>query len=371
LIANFTEIDRSVRNKQHQPPGRDFVQELNTEGHDFQGQYIHRTDRSNFLAGGGHQRVTLNVRRNISNFGVSEQRVAVSRPVENTNFYAYGTLRWPSKFTWTLGLNVDSTKDDLLRLDDVRFLPKFGVEWSIARWLKLRGAAFKTIKRFQPLDRTLEPTQIAGFSQFFDDLTGARTTRYGLGIDADLGDGLKAGVEASKRDIDIALVATNRAGLPLGHVFREQHEELVQAYLYREIEPNWAVDGNLRYERVTNNATAITEVETFSAPVKVRWFSESGLFASLGATYVHQDVSEQTIRGQVSRSDQAVLFDAAFGFRLPDRRGVISLEARNLFDTRLHYQDLTYLTSEPSLRANLDQPFRPALTILGRVTFSF
>ena len=47
--------------------------------------------------------------------------------------------------------------------------PKFGVEWNVTDDLVLRGAVFRNVKPALVNNQTLEPTQIAGFNQLFDD----------------------------------------------------------------------------------------------------------------------------------------------------------------------------------------------------------
>ena len=59
--------------------------------------------------------------------------------------------------------------------------PKVGATWSLKSGTTLRAAWFKTLKRTLITDQTLEPTQVAGFNQFFDDpsATQSRGVRGG------------------------------------------------------------------------------------------------------------------------------------------------------------------------------------------------
>ena len=65
----------------------------------------------------------------------------------------------------------------------------------------LRAAAFRVLKRFFVTNQTLEPTQLAGFNQFFDDLDGTDSTRYGFGLDQRFSPDLYGGFELSWRDL--------------------------------------------------------------------------------------------------------------------------------------------------------------------------
>ena len=65
----------------------------------------------------------------------------------------------------------------------------------------VRAAAFRVLKRTLVTDQTLEPTQVAGFNQFYDDVNGATSWRYGLGLDQKFGRDVFAGAEISKRGL--------------------------------------------------------------------------------------------------------------------------------------------------------------------------
>jgi hypothetical protein len=57
--------------------------------------------------------------------------------------------------------------------------------------------------------------------------------------------------------------------------------------------------------------------------------------------------------------------DAGIGYRFPRRRGLVSLEVRNLFDESFSYQNLSFQTNEP-----LTPRFLPVRTFLATVSLS-
>ena len=82
-----------------------------------------------------------------------------------------------------------------------------------------------------------------------------------------------------------------------------------------------------------------------SAPVMVRYFDPSGIYAGIGATFVHQDVNRSAQDqdfGRKEGDDSFTLFNAEVGYRFPNRYGQISLQATNIFDTKFKYQDDSY-----------------------------
>ena len=61
------------------------------------------------------------------------------------------------------------------------------------------------------------------------------------------------------------------------------------------------------------------------------------------------------------RSEHFWVFDAAIGFRLPKRYGIVSIETKNLFDTGFKFLD-----TDPG-----NPIFIPSRMILGRITLNF
>ena len=64
--------------------------------------------------------------------------------------------------------------------------------------------------------------------------------------------------------------------------------------------------------------------------------------------------------------DDFVVVDAAIGYRLPKRIGVVSLEGRNLLDENFQYQDDNFRIAEPT-----SPRFIPERSVFVRVTLSF
>ena len=126
------------------------------------------------------------------------------------------------------------------------------------------------------------------------------------------------------------------------------------------------------YESVKGIATADDnlpeDVNTVSLPVAVRYFSPSGFFAGIGGTYVDQNVKRSLTATQADGDENFFLVDAQVGYRLPKRRGIISLAAKNLLDEEFNYQDDSYreFRDEPATG-----PYFPEMTILGQITLSF
>jgi hypothetical protein len=99
----------------------------------------------------------------------------------------------------TAGFSYDSYDETGLTSID-GFNPKFGFQWNIISNLRLRMAWFESIKSPLATNQTIEPTQIAGFNQLFDDINGQNPS-HGIGFDAHYENKIFTGVEVSKRDL--------------------------------------------------------------------------------------------------------------------------------------------------------------------------
>src|SRR5207248_8651301 len=124
--------------------------------------------------------------------------------LRHTNVYAYSYLNLLKKVTFTLGASGDFTDGESPDVKGItQFNPKFGITWEPRLGTTLRAAAFRVLKRTLITDQTLEPTLVAGFNQFFDDINSTKSWRYGGAIDQKFTSTLFGGVEFSKRDVNI------------------------------------------------------------------------------------------------------------------------------------------------------------------------
>jgi len=94
------------------------------------------------------------------------------------------------------------------------------------------------------------------------------------------------------------------------------------------------------------------------------WFHPSGFFASGGAGYVWHEFDGFGRSGD----DRFPIANLLLGYRLPNERGVISLELQNAFDTTIEFEDRPVQT----LLAPVSDPhFARDFTAIGRVMLKF
>jgi tetratricopeptide (TPR) repeat protein len=263
----------------------------------------------------------------------------------HSNVYVYSNIHFPKSAVWTVGGSVDFYEGGYFDLDVEQFNPKFGLTWNISPNTVIRAAAFRTFKRPLLSDQTIEPTQVAGFIQFFDDGETTDAWRYGVGVDQKLSQQLYGGVEFSRRDLTVSAISftfeTKEANV---------EETLVRSYLYWTPFPWLALGPEYQFERFDNTETLplydALEVRTHRVSLGVGMFHPSGFLAKLKPTFV---IQEGEFLGSEISSDGTPLFvgddseffvlDASIGYRLPRRLGILELEARNLFDESFKFQN--------------------------------
>jgi tetratricopeptide (TPR) repeat protein len=354
-------------------PSLPFVTSLDSSAKDQEGlsielQYLFRSTYVNLTGGVGYARTDGEQKTNILfDFPEGPTPVAdtLSLDADHINLYLYSYVNFPKTVTWTLGASVDLfNTDSSSSLDTDQFNPKLGVTWNPLPGTTLRAAVFRVLKRTLITDQTLEPTQVAGFNQFFDDQESTDSWRYGGAIDQRLTRSLFGGVEFSARDMDVPTLVVTEESSNIER--RDWKEYLGRVYLFWTPHPWVALSAEYLYERFEQDELlnfGFTEVTTHRVPLGLRFFHPSGLGFWLRGTYVNQDGKFQP-RGSdccVSGNDDFWVVDAGISYRLPRRYGVLTIGVTNLFDEQFKYQ-------ETDLR---NPTIQPARAVFGRLTLAF
>jgi tetratricopeptide (TPR) repeat protein len=286
-----------------------------------------------------------------------------STDVRHTNVYAYSYLNLLKDVTFTLGASGDITSGDSPDFNDTsQFNPKFGITWNPFPATTVRAAAFRVLKRRLITDQTLEPTQVAGFNQFFDDNDATSAWRYGVALDQKFTPNIFGGVEFSQRDLQVPFFDVEN---PENPILREEdwRERLGGAYLFWTPHPWLAFRLEYLFERFTTEGSTDQpkELNTHRVPVGIGFFHPSGFSASLRATYFNQNgtfvLNDQSTR---SGRDDFWIVDAGISYRLPQRYGFITIGATNLFDKEFKFFDRD--VNNPSIQ--------PTRTFLARITLA-
>lgn len=340
-----------------------------------EGAYLYNADLWNVVAGYGFYEVDRTDKLKVLFPGFPpfvpplEFRDRISDTIEQHSAYAYSNIEFPEGATWTLGFGYDVYDQEDFNRKIAS--PKLGLQWDIFEDFRLRLATLRTVKPAPTTDRTIQPTQIAGFNQFFDDVNGTESWLYGVGLDARLTKDVSVGLEASARDISVPSVDTESNEL------NDQDERLYRGYLYWTPHPEWALRSEVALELFDNDDDPFIpkRMRTLTVPLSATYFSPQGFFAGATGTYVNHKVNRRPGDDFPDGHDSFVLADAAVGFRFPERRGLISFEVRNLFDNGFSFQDDNFRDSRAGVEIVNSElrtsPFVPERTFLARVTLNF
>ena len=343
-------------------PSVNFRTGLESEGAQMEAQLLYKTNDLNILTGLGSyslERTNIQTKASVN----AERQMA----------YSYANIKFLENLIWTIGLSYQDDEESARNLS--QFYPKLGLQWAMNEWISLRAAAFKSVRHVDVIDQTIEPTQVAGFNQFYNNFTMTVASNYGVGLDVRFNNHLFGGLEALRRDLEVPI---GNQGDMFYEIERDQ-ENFYSAYLNWLPSEQWSLSASVLYEgfqveegtsRQLFFSFSPNRLRTISLPLDIRYFDPSGFFAGLGVVYVNQEVQfldPRTITVRPTESENFTLLNAGVGYRLPKRLGVLSFEVNNLLDRKFRYQDYTFqITSEAE-----NTRYIPERTFLGRLVFNF
>jgi tetratricopeptide (TPR) repeat protein len=297
--------------------------------------------------------------------------------IEQTRSYLYFTSELIDGLELTIGASDDEYDRGPVSLSETS--SKFGLRWQFTANQSIRVAAFEALKPALVNNRSLEPTQIVGFNQLFDDPNGTEAETVGVGYDIALSGDMLLGFEASTRELTEPLVVDPGGG-PIA-VLEERDEDINRVYF------NWTPTKTVsftagaiydRYKAEPSDTTLFDglpeRVKTVSLPISIMYFSPRGWYGGVTVTSVEQEVVRNVDPGasasvpRASGDDEFEVIDLSFGYRLPKRMGSVSLEIQNAADEEFMYQDDSFreFSDEPSTG-----PYFPERTAFIRANLVF
>jgi len=306
------------------------------------------------------------------------------------NAYGYARLRGVGPVEFTAGLALESVdspvgllppRDSNIRLSDVtvsdtQVSSKIGVTATFGTGTTLRAAAFSRLASGIGRLQTLEPTQVSGFNQLYEDVGGTTSQNYGLGIDQKFRSNIFFGASWLHRDRDVPEAVCPTPDRYAGCAFqpgsvleiKQSNDELASVYLNALL--GRRVSGSIDYTLLDRefNTTEVSPLALFQDSIhteryrpQVRVFLPVGFFATVAGTYYNQEVSQFDDLESSARSVEQARFwllDASLGWRLPRRLGAVTLVGTNLTDQEFGFyeqalQENVVPTRRVMLRADL------------------
>jgi tetratricopeptide (TPR) repeat protein len=289
--------------------------------------------------------------------------------------------------TWHLGPNVDLTAGASYARVEFSELsiapsdnetsareeldPKLGLVLRLTPSTTLRSAYYETLGAAGSADlETIEPTQVAGFNQLFDEQPGARTRGAGLGLDQKIAKWTYAGVEALWRESGWSYGADSQPALRGGadnFIFPlEAREQLLRAHLYQVLHRTTTFTVEYTLVDHQDDSSALGDrTDDSSLTHRVRlglnYFHPRGWFAGAGGTWRHQTLDDfEPADGVLNGQRDFWIVDATIGYQFPKRTGYVALAFNNLFDQDFRYQPV-----------GIDQRFFPDFSVNMRLFLNF
>ena len=370
VLGSFTyqEEDFSLRDLQPKEGAPLFLIDLQRPDQAYGGelQHLYRTNRVSLTSGFGYFDINSHIDARIGIDFPPPTILAqtIDTDARHINTYIYANVRALANLVVTVGGSGDFLDSDSAELG-VRnqFNPKAGISWEPWAGTVLRAAGLRTLKRTLVTDQTLEPTQVAGFNQFYDDINGTTAWRYGGAVDQRLTRDLHAGVEVTKGDLEVPYLDFSSASPLPGRV--PWQEAQGRAYLFWTPREWLALRTEYQYERAQRSAEladGVVAMDTHRVPFGVRVFLPRGFSAMARVTYVHQQGRFEEISGALrSGAEDFALLDMGLSYRLPKRYGIVSVGASNLLDRHFDYFD-----------TDRNNPmFQAARAVFSRITVAF
>jgi hypothetical protein len=271
------------------------------------------------------------------------------------------------RFSELTGGPFDDSDSEANELD-----PKVGLVARISARTTLRAAYFETLGGAGNADlESIEPTQVAGFNQLFDDPIAARARGAGVGLDQKFAKQTYLGVEGLWRELDWTLGSdpadTVLAFFPKAISELQASERSARAYIYQVL--NRRTTATVEYTLLdrTDDTSELGDASTDKSlthriRIGLNYFHPSGWFAGAAGTWRHQELNdfEPASDGVQNGTQHFWIVDTTLGYQFPRRLGYVALGFNNLLDQTFHY-----------LPVGIDQRFLPTFSMNMRLFVNF
>jgi len=239
-----------------------------------------------------------------------------------------------------------------LEFSETEVSPKLGAALYLPSKTTLRAATYYRLSPTLGRVQTLEPTQVVGFNQFFEDPGGTRSLSWGVGLDQEFARWLYAGGAYQKRDLtipqgycEIEDDFSGCGGQTVTRVVeRNSDDDYWNGYLVATIGKRVAVGVDYQRDRhefdYTSKSTTTGYFQNFMETERIRpelrLHFPFGLFFGASGTRYDQEVRsfEDLTPETVRRTELSTFWvgDLFLGCRFPKRYGSVVLEAKNVTD---------------------------------------
>lgn len=225
--------------------------------------------------------------------------------------------------------------------------PKVGAVFYPTSHLTARATYFEAVGQASGRDlEGIEPSQLAGFLQTFDDRAGTESENYAFGVDWKLPGETYVGSEFLSRNLKQTEFSATQGLLIDAESTISDSIASERSTLYgteQSINNYWnqvicrSLVGSVEHTWVESESEAFdSETRTNRVRLGMNYFDPSGFFSFASATWRHQNRDA----GPDSEDEESDFWIASggIGWQLPHRHGSIQLAARNIFERKFIYE---------------------------------
>lgn len=341
------------------PPGRILTYRTtsdNREGILGELQLQQRANGLQLVAGASRREVTVDIDSRDSIIPPVLPAVPTQRSddLESTSFYFYSHWEALDDLLLTLGLSYDDHDEPLAGtpVEYSRLNPKLGLQWQIVPWLAVRAAHVGTTKHQLIVEETIEPTQVAGFAQFYDDFNRSESDLNAVALDVTPMDGVFGLLEYLERDTSEVQTSNSL------------HEKSFRAELAAIINDRWTASVGFTRQEDDFRGTEVFELATNQVPISMFYSNPNGLFGQVNWT-----VFDQAFRplGSPRIDTRFNAVSAALGYRWNRDRNRFVVGVDDALDDVDEYRDDRHKSND---RLNVYRPFVPGRSFWASIAIA-
>lgn len=331
----------------------------------FEAQYDRTTENATLIAGVGQARQD----RNAILFPGTDFEFIDNDDVIHNNGYVYVFnsigIDNGNEIDLVAGASYDNfSSEEKTAFDTEKLNPKFGLSYQTGP-TTFRLAAFRVLQRTLTSNQTLEPTNIVGFNQFYDNQDSTVIRTYAAGVDSSFSFGLAG--QSIEPSLGIAY-ASQRLSIVEGSadLRGEWHDDLLTSYVYLPMN-SWSIGFELEHQHLEREPgyetlDFIRTADSTRARISVDHFTAQGVRLGVSSDILYQsgdfvDRIAYLVNGSdapleiVSSTQRDVTISTHLVVPMNNFTrfdGSVALSIDNLLDEKVNHQDIDPLNSRYS-----------------------
>lgn len=249
----------------------------------------------------------------------------------------------------TLGFSYDDYK--IVKYKNKKLNPKLGIQYKFNPNTLLRVAALSSVKRPITTNQTIEPTNILGFNQFYDDLRGAEITSYGVALDHTFSKYIKASISPGWRSLNVPVFINSNSDS-----FDHYDEQTVNSFISYIINKHLSFSIKYNTELLERSASNVDssqplKLRTSQIPISLNYSNPNGISFYMSSINIDQVYKDNI---SITQSENFWTTNFSLSYRLSKRAGILSLGINNIFDQNFNFYGVNF-TGEPKLAQYLPE----------------